>query len=132
MKGPPLGPGGEEITWPDQIAPRGRLASSTRKIKPQTSNLILLESAVMHPRATAGVVGGGSTPGFSQIAIPGLLSASAVATASDSYPYPQQDRSNTISTKLEGYSIGWPALRRHQRRRAHTHNSSQSTNWKPK
>ena len=39
MTGPPLGPGGEDITWPDQVAPRGRKASSTRKIKPQTSNL---------------------------------------------------------------------------------------------
>ena len=39
MEGPPLGPGGEDITWPDQVGPRGRKASSTRKIKPQTSNL---------------------------------------------------------------------------------------------
>ena len=39
MEGPPLGPGGEDITWPDQVAPRGRKASSTRKIKRQTSNL---------------------------------------------------------------------------------------------
>ena len=39
MEGPPLGPGGEDITWPDQVAPQGRKASSTRKIKPQTSNL---------------------------------------------------------------------------------------------
>ena len=39
MEGPPLGPGGEDITWPDQVAPRGRKASSTRKIKPQDSNL---------------------------------------------------------------------------------------------
>ena len=38
MKGPPQGPGGEDMTWPDQVAPRGRKASSTRKIKPQTSN----------------------------------------------------------------------------------------------
>ena len=38
MEGPPLGPGGEDITWPDQVASRGRKASSTRKIKPQTSN----------------------------------------------------------------------------------------------
>ena len=37
MEGPPLGPGGEDITWPDQVAPRGRKASGTRKIKPQTS-----------------------------------------------------------------------------------------------
>ena len=29
----------EDITWPDQVAPRGRKASSTRKIKPQNSNL---------------------------------------------------------------------------------------------
>ena len=41
MEGPPLGPGGEDITWPDQVAPRGRKASSTRKIKPQTSNLLM-------------------------------------------------------------------------------------------
>ena len=39
LEGPPLGPGGGDITWPDQVAPRGRKASSTRKIKPQTSNL---------------------------------------------------------------------------------------------
>ena len=39
MKGPPLGPGGEDITWPNQVAPRGRNASSIRKIKPQTSNV---------------------------------------------------------------------------------------------
>ena len=38
MKGPSLGPGGEDITWPDQVAPRGRRKSSTRKVKPQTSN----------------------------------------------------------------------------------------------
>ena len=40
MEGPPLGTGGGDITWPDQVAPRGRKASSTRKIKPQTSNLL--------------------------------------------------------------------------------------------
>ena len=40
MEGSPLGPGGEDITWPDQVAPRGRKASSTRKTKPQTSNLL--------------------------------------------------------------------------------------------
>ena len=39
MKGPPLGPGWEDITWPDQVAPRGRRAPSTLKVKPQTSNL---------------------------------------------------------------------------------------------
>ena len=39
MEGPPRGPGGEDITWPDQVAPRGRKASSTRKIKLQTSTL---------------------------------------------------------------------------------------------
>ena len=42
MEGPTLGPGGEDITWPDQVAPRGRKASSTRKIKPQTSNPMTL------------------------------------------------------------------------------------------
>ena len=39
MKASPLGSGGEDITWPDQVAPWGPKASSTRKIKPQTSNL---------------------------------------------------------------------------------------------
>ena len=41
MRGPPLGPDGEDITWPDQVAPWRQKASSTRKIKPQTSNLTL-------------------------------------------------------------------------------------------
>ena len=49
MEGPPLGPGGEDITWPDQVAPRGRKASSTRKIKPQTSNL--LTHAISWPKS---------------------------------------------------------------------------------
>ena len=39
LGGPPKGPGGEDITRPDQVATRGRKASSTRKIKPQMSNL---------------------------------------------------------------------------------------------
>ena len=43
MEGPPLGPGGEDITWPDQVAPRGRKASSTRKIKHQTPNTLKLK-----------------------------------------------------------------------------------------
>ena len=38
MKGPPLGPVGEDITWPEQVAPRGRRTSSTRNVKPQTSH----------------------------------------------------------------------------------------------
>ena len=49
--GPPLGPGGEDITWPDQVAPRGQKVSSTCKIKPQTSNLfevLLLYSIVLY------------------------------------------------------------------------------------
>ena len=41
MTGPPLGSGRENITWPDQVAPRGRKASSTRNIKHQTSNLYM-------------------------------------------------------------------------------------------
>ena len=39
MKGLSLGQGREDITWPDQVAPRSRKASSTRNLKPQTSNL---------------------------------------------------------------------------------------------
>ena len=38
-EGPPHGHGGEDFTWPDQVAPRGRKASSTRNLKTQTSNL---------------------------------------------------------------------------------------------
>ena len=38
----PLGSGGEDITWPDQVAPRGRNPSSTREIKPQASNPFLV------------------------------------------------------------------------------------------
>ena len=49
MDGPPLGPGGEDINWPDQVAPRGRKASSTRKIKPQTSNLKLIQQTKFNP-----------------------------------------------------------------------------------
>ena len=49
MEGPPLGPGGDDITWPDQVAPWGRKASTTRKIKPQTSNLF---SSGLVPEAT--------------------------------------------------------------------------------
>ena len=45
MKGPPLGSGGEDITWPDQVAPRCRKASSTREVKPQTANHIVLFSS---------------------------------------------------------------------------------------
>ena len=41
LGGIPLGPAGEDITWPDQVAPRGRKASGARKIKPQTSNLLV-------------------------------------------------------------------------------------------
>ena len=37
MEGPPLGPGGGDMTSPDQVAPRGQKVSSTRKNKPQTS-----------------------------------------------------------------------------------------------
>ena len=35
MKGTLLGPGGEDINWPDQAAPRGRKASSAQNLKPQ-------------------------------------------------------------------------------------------------
>ena len=54
MKGPPLAPAGEDITRPDQVAPRGRKASSTRKIKPQTSTLILPEALTGNEPPPAG------------------------------------------------------------------------------
>ena len=114
----------------DSLSPIHVGVALPKQMCPLTCTM-LPSSAVMHPRAAAGVRGG-TTPGFSQIAIPGLLCSTGVALASDSYPYPQQDRSNTISTKLEGNLIGWPALRRGQRRRARTHSSSQSTNRKSK
>ena len=38
MKGHQLGPGWEDITWPNQVASRRRKTSSTRNLRPQTSN----------------------------------------------------------------------------------------------
>ena len=35
MKGPPLGPGGENITWPDKAAPQSRKALSPQNLKCQ-------------------------------------------------------------------------------------------------
>ena len=64
-------------------------------------------------RATAGV-GGGTTPEYSQIAVPGLLSSTGVALASGLYPFQQQDRTNTISTYGEESSNNRPALRNRQ------------------
>ena len=52
MKGPPLDPGWWDITWPDQVAPRGQKWSSTRKIKPQTSNLHHLQHVPPIPLVT--------------------------------------------------------------------------------
>ena len=51
MKGPALGPGGEDITWPDQVAPGGQRAPSTQNLKPQNSNLndTIQESVVEAP-----------------------------------------------------------------------------------
>ena len=45
MKGPSSGAGGEDITWPDQMAPWSRKAPSTRNLKPQTSNFLELNDA---------------------------------------------------------------------------------------
>ena len=59
MEGPPLGPGGEDITWPDQVAPRGRKASSTRKIKPETSNLKPREVSHQPEKQVVAAVGTG-------------------------------------------------------------------------
>ena len=39
MKCPSLGTGGEDITWPEQVAPRDRKACGTGNLKPQNSNL---------------------------------------------------------------------------------------------
>ena len=43
MKSAPLGPVWEDITWPDQVVPWGRKASSTRNLKPQTAILNCLK-----------------------------------------------------------------------------------------
>ena len=42
MKGPQLDPRREDITWPNRVAPGGRRAPSTRNLKPQNSNLLIL------------------------------------------------------------------------------------------
>ena len=39
MKSPPLGLGADDITWPNQVAPWDRKASSNPNLTPQTSNL---------------------------------------------------------------------------------------------
>ena len=49
MEGPPLGPGWQDITWPDQMAPRGRKASSTRKIKLNPQNFRLPVASLSPP-----------------------------------------------------------------------------------
>ena len=57
MKAPPQGPGADDITWPGQVAARGRRTPSTRKDKPQTSNL--REPSTMDrklPHSAAGMV----------------------------------------------------------------------------
>ena len=41
-EGRPTRLGGEDITWPYQVAPRSRRAPSIRKTKPQTPNLFFL------------------------------------------------------------------------------------------
>ena len=40
MRGPSLGPGGEDIIWPEQVAPRNErcLVPETSNLTPQTSN----------------------------------------------------------------------------------------------
>ena len=74
-------------------------------------------------------MGGGTTAGFNQIAVPGLLSSTVVALASNLVPFPQRDRSNTISTHWEEPSDDRPGFgnRKHanttrnmRRARAHT------------
>ena len=57
MEGPPLDPGGEDITWPDHVAPRGGKASSTRKIKPQTSNPYWVTNPDIRRRGLQGSLG---------------------------------------------------------------------------
>ena len=49
MKGLPLGPGGEDITWPDQVAPGSRMASSSRKIKLRTFNVTYAPPRILPP-----------------------------------------------------------------------------------
>ena len=79
MKGPPLSSGGEDTTWPYQVAPRGRRTSSTRNLKPQISNLppvpvpllvpLLLPFPLLFPSVSAPCCGSysagrsGSSPG---------------------------------------------------------------------
>ena len=49
MKGPPLSPGGEDITWPDQVAPRAaeRLLAEASNVKSQTAT-----HSTTHPAST--------------------------------------------------------------------------------
>ena len=47
MKGPPLDPDGKDIPLPDQVAPRGQNLSSTQNLKPQISNLFMLQFCIV-------------------------------------------------------------------------------------
>ena len=55
----------EDITWPDQVAPRGRKASDTRKIKPQTSNLCCPTAGRLTPLLSRPIAAGLSNQIFS-------------------------------------------------------------------
>ena len=59
MKGPPLGPGGEDITWLHQVAPYGRNASSTQTLKPEISNRKPLSTSITFrpPRCAVVILG---------------------------------------------------------------------------
>ena len=106
MEGPPLGPGGEDITWPDQVAPRGRKASSTRKIKPQTSNRILpargasgVGRSPTHNRLSLGRTTGSRYP----------LAVGAGAVGVGTRHLPQSARSCELALRAVGAARGRPA-----------------------
>ena len=66
MQGLPLGPGWEDITWLDQVVPRGRRTLSTRKgqtsdLKPQT---LALRGGRHHPSPLRQLLGGWSEKEF--------------------------------------------------------------------
>ena len=100
MEGPPLGPGGEDINWPDQVAPQGQKASSTRKIKPQTSNLKPLKNG------DKGGKGGGKGVGKGGNANP---ATTPPAAEGDPKKRPQGDNASHGGNNSKKRRLAWMA-----------------------
>ena len=107
MKEPPVGPGGQEITWDDQVAPRSRQTPSTCKNKPQTSNLTHTVHGVLGtalPPSLEQTMGGGlnHTQTWQHVAGTtrgGGVPSSGTYSGQDLHRTPKTDRNGRTSKK---------------------------------